>query len=174
MDNNKFVAIAPAQEPGFFISEKEITFTLKAILHHSSTLYPMGQLLTNTLNRIAERSQFQNAELKALLTGYAQKSFALATANVEVEQICEDLGIDAVAKVNALDKLSQQFGAAFPTITPDAKAAIKAAVIELVDEENSELETALENYFSAELDMETTYNETSAGVNALVPAGDGG
>ena len=133
----------------------------------------MGQLLDNTLNRIAERSQFQNAELKALLTAYSQKSFALATASVEVEQICEDLDIDPVTKVDALDKLSQQFGQAFPTINDDAKTAIKAAVIEIVDEENDELETALENYFSAQLDMETNYNETSAGVNALVPSGDG-
>lgn len=129
----------------------------------------MGQLLDNTLNRIAERSQFQNTELKALLTAYAQKSFSLATASVEVEQICEELEIDPIAKTNALDKLSQQFGSAFPTLTTEAKDAIKAAVIEIVDEENAELEQALETYFSAQLDMETTYNETSAGVNALVP-----
>lgn len=133
----------------------------------------MGQLLNNTLDRITQRSNFQNAQLKALLTAYAQKSFALATASVEVEQICDDLDIDPVAKVDALDKLSQQFGQAFPTINDDAKAAIKAAVVEIVDEENEELETALETYFSAQLDMETNYNETSNGVNALVPAGDG-
>lgn len=131
----------------------------------------MGQLLDNTLNRIADRSQFQNAELKALLTAYAQKSFTLATASVEVEQVCEDLEIDPIAKTAALDNLSQQFGSAFPTLSPDAKAAIKAAIAEIVDEESAELETALENYFSAQLDMETTYNETSAGVNALVPGG---
>ena len=129
----------------------------------------MGQLTDSTIQRIAERSQFQNETLKSLLTAYAQKSFALAASGVEVENIAEDLGIDPVDITDELTGLAQLFGETSPTLSADSKAKIKQYVNGIVDEENPDLESALENYFSATLEMETAYNETSAGVNALIP-----
>lgn len=131
----------------------------------------MDALTQRSLNRIEERTNFTNPALKPLLVGHTKKAFALAAASVAIAKRAEELGKDPVEVTKAVDGLAREFGEFASPATQERKDRIKAFVNEIVDDEDAEMETLIEGYFAADFDLETSFNETNAGVDAILAGG---
>ena len=132
----------------------------------------MDALTQRTLDRIEERTNFTNANVKALVIGHTKKSFALAVVSAALFAKTASLGMDALQTTKAIDGLARQFGELEANPPSEArKAIVKEFMNEIIDEEDAELEELLEGYFAADYDLETSFNEINAGVDAEIAGG---
>ena len=132
----------------------------------------MDALAQRSLDRIEERTNFSNANVKALVIGHTKKSFALAVASSALFAKTASLGMNAVETTAALDGIARQFGELESTPPNETrKAAVKGFMKDLIDEDDPELERLMEEYFDADYELETSFNEINAGVDAEIAAG---
>lgn len=128
----------------------------------------MQALLAQVLARIEARVNFNNTDLKAVISSLSQRLFTLAIATAAVSAKAVLLELDPVQVVKDLDGIAETFG---EIGVPAAKVpALKEFVHGLTDEDDALYEKELEDYFDAKIDAENGYNELNDAVNALVPA----
>lgn len=120
---------------------------------------------------ILDQIEFEDAELETL----AEQAFAniagLTRATLEFEAAA-GLEPDSTAGLeigsNLVD-LAGEFGKAFPSLSPDQKARIKALFAGVFENVNEALETAGENLFNWTLDTITSTQALTAYVNKPAP-----
>lgn len=138
---------------------------------HKSTFH-MDALTQRALDRIDSRTQFNNETVKGLVLDHPKKSFALAAASAKVTEKASALGLDPEQVTDAVNGIAQSFGELEPSQPSEQrKNAIKGFMKDLIDEEDADLELAIEEYFNADYDLETSFNTINAGVNAELPGG---